>query len=114
MAELVSRLGAPHVGPESGLSLVGAVVGATTPDAAALLRSQMPATPFLVPGYGAQGATARDVVPNFRADGSGAVVNASRSVIHPPASGGPWQDDIAAAAEAAKEDLRGALDVPAA
>lgn len=113
-AQLVTRIGADHLGPETGLSLVGAVVGATTPQAAAVLRKQMPDTPFLVPGYGAQGATAHDVLPNFRPDGSGAVVNASRSVIHPPATGAAWQDDIAAAAAAAKEDLHGALDVHAA
>ena len=41
----------------------------------------MPHTLCLVPGYGAQGATAADVVGSFDAEGQGAVVNASRSII---------------------------------
>ena len=35
---------------------------------------------FLVPGYGAQGGTARDVAAAFDADGLGAVVNNSRGL----------------------------------
>ena len=36
---------------------------------------------ILVPGYGAQGGTARDVAHSFRSDGLGAIVNASRSIM---------------------------------
>ncbi|MCZ6872688.1 MAG: orotidine 5'-phosphate decarboxylase, partial [bacterium] len=64
-----------------GYSSVGAVVGATYPEQARRLRALMPHTLFLVPGYGAQGATADDVVGSFDAAGQGAVVNASRSII---------------------------------
>ncbi len=64
-----------------GYSAVGAVVGATYPEQARRLRALMPHTLFLVPGYGAQGATADDVAGNFDAAGQGAVVNASRSII---------------------------------
>ena len=64
-----------------GYSAVGAVVGATYPGEARRLRTLMPHTLFLVPGYGAQGATAADVVGSFDAEGQGAVVNASRSII---------------------------------
>ena len=42
----------------------------------------MPGVPFLVPGYGAQGATAEDVVHSFDEQGRGAVVNASRSLMY--------------------------------
>src|SRR3989338_4434511 len=62
-------------------SNVGAVVGATFPKEAALLRKIMPEQIFLVPGYGAQGATAKDVVHCFNKDRTGAIINASRSII---------------------------------
>lgn len=65
----------------SGYSSLGAVVGATWPEQAARLRALMPHTLFLVPGYGAQGATATDVAPCFDTNGHGALINASRSVI---------------------------------
>jgi orotidine-5'-phosphate decarboxylase len=64
-----------------GYSAVGAVVGATFPEQGRRLRALMPHTFFLVPGYGAQGATAADVVGCFDAAGHGALVNASRSII---------------------------------
>jgi orotidine-5'-phosphate decarboxylase len=64
-----------------GYSAVGAVVGATYPEQAQRLRGLMPHTPFLVPGYGAQGATAADVVGCFDAQGRGALVSASRSIM---------------------------------
>ncbi len=63
-----------------GYSSVGAVVGATYPVQGRRLRELMPHTLFLVPGYGAQGATAADVAGCFDAQGRGAVVNASRSI----------------------------------
>ena len=49
-----------------GYGAVGAVVGATYPAQLAELRTAMPHTWFLVPGYGAQGAGAADVCPGFR------------------------------------------------
>lgn len=61
--------------------LLGAVIGATYPEAAKKLRKMMPHSYFLVPGFGAQGATAQDLVSFFNADGLGALINASRSVI---------------------------------
>lgn len=62
-------------------SNVGAVVGATYPEMAGVLRRLMPRTYFLVPGYGAQGGTAADLKPCFNEDGLGAVVNSSRGII---------------------------------
>ncbi len=64
-----------------GYSAIGAVVGATYPEQGRRLRTLMPHTPFLLPGYGSQGATASDVVGSFDAHGRGALVNASRSII---------------------------------
>jgi orotidine-5'-phosphate decarboxylase len=62
-------------------SNVGAVVGATYPEMSAILRKLMPNTYFLVPGYGAQGGTAKDLAACFNEDGLGAVVNSSRGII---------------------------------
>lgn len=91
---------------ESGYANVGAVVGATYPAQAAELRSALPGVPFLVPGYGAQGATAADVAGAFDAAGSGAVVNSSRAILYAYRfRSGHWAE--AARAEAAA--MRAAL-----
>ncbi len=92
---------------------VGAVVGATHPRQLEELRSAMPHTWFLVPGYGAQGATADDVVRGADAEGLGIVVNASRSVTFPwgasPPASGEWKSEIRSAAVKARDDLARAL-----
>lgn len=62
-------------------SYVGAVVGATYPEMGKVLRKLMPKTYILVPGYGAQGGKAEDLVHYFNADGLGAIVNSSRGII---------------------------------
>ncbi|QNU68488.1 orotidine-5'-phosphate decarboxylase [Ruminiclostridium herbifermentans] len=80
MAEYVYEWGKPVTG-KYGYSSVGAVVGATYPNQAKLLRSIMKKAYILVPGYGAQGGTARDCVNSFQKDRLGAIVNASRSVM---------------------------------
>jgi orotidine-5'-phosphate decarboxylase len=80
VADRVTAWGAGLVG-DSGYSSAGAVVGATYPEQAALLRSRMPHALILVPGYGAQGATANDCAHSFGQDGLGAIVNASRSLM---------------------------------
>lgn len=94
---------------KNGYSSVGAVVGATFPEEAAGLRKQMPNTIFLVPGYGAQGATAKDLKGYFNKDGLGAIVNASRSIIYaykdPKVSG--WQEKVKEAVQQMKQDLSG-------
>lgn len=64
-----------------GYSPIGAVVGATFPEEAKLLRKVMPKAYFLVPGYGAQGASGKDIVHCFNEDGLGAIVNSSRGII---------------------------------
>jgi orotidine-5'-phosphate decarboxylase len=104
----VRRLGAGHASAATGLEAVGAVVGATHPEATRALRARMPATPFLVPGFGAQGATAHDVAAAYRPDGSGAVVNASRSITYPSVTDGDWRTAVRAAARAAREELHAA------
>ena len=80
MGDLVSEWGKDSIG-ENGYSSIGAVVGATYPEQGASLRRRLPHTFFLVPGYGAQGATGKDLRGCFDAQGRGAVVNASRSIL---------------------------------
>ncbi|PWM45940.1 MAG: orotidine-5'-phosphate decarboxylase [Clostridiales bacterium] len=63
-----------------GYSEIGAVVGATYPEQLEYLRNRMPHTFFLVPGYGAQGGTAKDVAGAFLY-GVGAVINSSRGLM---------------------------------
>ncbi len=80
VGQLVNKWGEEAMG-ELGYSRVGAVVGATHPKQSTKLRKVMPKTFFLVPGYGAQGATAEDLAGCFNKDGLGAIVNSSRGII---------------------------------
>ncbi len=98
---------------DGSYSNVGAVVGATYPKMGEILRRIMPKSYILVPGYGAQGGTGKDLKPFFNQDGLGAIVNSSRGIIaaytkEKYASYG--EDGFADAARAAvldmKEDIR--------
>ena len=71
----------------SGFSDVGAVVGATWPSEAAELRAMLGDTMFLVPGFGAQGASASQAVAGCTADGTGILVNSSRAIL------GAWRSE---------------------
>jgi orotidine-5'-phosphate decarboxylase len=96
VAEMVAAWGLDTMG-ESGLSSVGAVVGATVPQRAVRLRELMPAQPFLLPGVGAQGGSADALGPAFGGHAAGALVSASRSII--------YADDPAAAAAALRNQV---------
>ena len=79
VAELVEQLAEQTAG-EDGFGCVGAVVGATYPKELAELRTVMPHSLLLVPGFGAQGGAAGDVAAAFRSDGLGALINSSRAI----------------------------------
>ena len=79
VGEKVAEWGAECMGDE--YSYVGAVVGATYPEMGKVLRKVMPKSFILVPGYGAQGGKAADLVHYFNEDGLGAIVNSSRGII---------------------------------
>jgi orotidine-5'-phosphate decarboxylase len=66
---------------DSGFSSIGAVVGATQTHTMASLRSRLPQSIFLLPGYGTQGATAEMTKAAF-INGKGAIVSASRSILY--------------------------------
>ena len=79
VGEKVAEWGADCMG--DSYSYIGAVVGATYPEMGRVVRKIMPKSFILVPGYGAQGGTAEDLVPFFNEDGLGAIVNSSRGII---------------------------------
>jgi orotidine-5'-phosphate decarboxylase len=91
LAALVAGLAQRLEGPGSGLSGVGAVVGATEPGHIARLRELMPASIFLVPGVGAQGGRPELLGAAFGPGPAAALVPASRAIASDP--------DPAAAAE---------------
>ncbi|TCO68522.1 orotidine-5'-phosphate decarboxylase [Marinisporobacter balticus] len=80
VAGLVNDLSQQSIG-KCGYASVGAVVGATYPEQSRTLRKLMKESYFLVPGYGAQGATVEDIVDCFNEDGLGAIINSSRGII---------------------------------
>jgi len=96
LARLVAVWGAGGIGA-SGVSDVGAVVGATAAQHVATLRELMPAQPFLIPGVGAQGGRPEDLGGAFAGNRAAAIVAASRAII--------YAEDPRSAAEA----LRGQL-----
>lgn len=101
VADEVAALAQQHVG-ESGLSLVGAVVGATKIREASGLRKRLKTCPILAPGFGAQGgkieALRKLAIPSAKAAGDlGLLVTASRSIIY-PSDAGDWQRAIREAA----------------
>lgn len=112
MADLVKEWGKDLIG-EYGYSSVGAVVGATYKEQAAMLRKKYPEMFFLVPGYGAQGATADDIVVNFDQFGMGAVVNSSRGILlayrKPQYAGMTFAEAARAATLDMKNDILGAF-----
>jgi orotidine-5'-phosphate decarboxylase len=110
VAMRVNGWGGDFVGT-SGLSSVGAVVGATYPDHARRARELMPSATILVPGYGTQGGSAADAVASARPDGSGIIVNASRSPMYAYQKNPGLKPAEAAAtyAETMRHDLNTAL-----
>lgn len=102
---------------EGGYTPVGAVVGATYPAEADIIRKLIPHGILLGPGYGAQGAGGEDAAHLFNEDGFGAIINSSRGIIFaytkepyknqfPPEKFG---DAARAAAIGMRDDIVGAL-----
>jgi orotidine-5'-phosphate decarboxylase len=104
LAALTDELGRDRRGG-CGLSLVGAVTGATRPDHLARLRELMPHAIFLLPGVGAQGGRIEELGPAFRPHPAAGLVTASRSIVNAYAERG---GDPATAAAQAAEELRAA------
>jgi len=90
LASIVADLGSGGIGA-SGLSDVGAVVGATAPGRLAELRAAMPAAIMLLPGVGAQGGRVEALAPAFEPGRAGGLVSVSRGLAfaHESAGGAP-------------------------
>jgi orotidine-5'-phosphate decarboxylase len=103
IARLVASAGESGVG-ESGISDVGAVIGATVPAHLERARELMPSAPFLLPGIGAQGGRVEDLAPAFTPGRAGGLISASRSIAgaHTTHGGAP-ADAAAAEAERLRE-----------
>jgi len=78
VGSLVSNWGSGLIG-QHGYSNIGAVVGATHPGEAEELRKALPNTFFLVPGYGAQGGSGKDL-KNLWTKNYGMIINSSRGI----------------------------------
>ena len=117
LAEIVNKIAIkPERIGENGYSNVGMVVGGTAPEVSTTLRKKYDKVLFLVPGYGSQGASAADCVRFCKPDGTGALINASRSIIYAyekPQYKGQFGDDwkrcIEQAVIDAKVDLSNAM-----
>ncbi|MBN7771968.1 orotidine-5'-phosphate decarboxylase [Clostridium aminobutyricum] len=108
VAELVEEWGSQSMGT-MGYSRVGAVVGATHKEQGEQLRKRMPHTFFLVPGYGAQGATGADLRGFFDKEGKGCIVNSSRGIIAAYKKNEKFGEDIGAAAREAALEMKADL-----
>jgi orotidine-5'-phosphate decarboxylase len=118
--ERVAEMIAPQVARldgRSGWSGLMAVCGATYPADARRLRTLLPRSFFLVPGYGAQGGGPADAVAGFvpgPQGREGGFVSASRSVLYPPAAEraatlAAWRAAVDGVMAAAAEGLRAAV-----
>lgn len=101
---------------QSGYSAVGAVVAPQTTASTERIRALMPRCLFLVPGFGAQGRTTEQVARCFQPNRTGAIVNASRSVIYAferdpsPRAQNRWHQSIDDACQAFVHAVRDATD----
>ena len=102
LAGMLAPLAAARIG-NHGTSSVGIVAGATWPEDATTLRRILPTAPFLIPGFGAQGAG-----PEMATSGlirgakgwEGGLVNSTRGLIFPKSAVGAttlteWRSAIA-------------------
>ncbi len=104
-------------GPATGWSSLGIVAGATYPEQAERLRALLPKALFLVPGYGAQGASAADAVRSFVPGPGGlegGLVNSSRGLLFPAAgqeatNAAGWEQAVNEAVDRAADELRAAV-----
>jgi orotidine-5'-phosphate decarboxylase len=107
VASWINAANAKRLG-QHGMGPVGAVIGATLPLEAPHWRAAMPRAWFLVPGYGAQGASAADCRGHLRDDGLGALVVSARGVLYGASerAGEDWKDGVRSRASAFVTDLR--------
>lgn len=108
VAKMVANLSVQALS-DCGYSALGAVVGATYPEQMEVLRKMMPYSYFLVPGYGAQGGTAKDAAKAFNNGILGAVVNSSRKIMYAYRNSEFSDKDYQSAARAEAVTMKNAL-----
>jgi len=117
VADGLAKTANAMVGSKTGWSSLGVVCGATWPDQARRVREALPNALFLVPGYGAQGASASAAVQGFRPGPNGlegGIINSSRAILFPPAAASAtdaraWEAAIDSALNQAIADLSEAI-----
>ena len=115
LAAGLAPLAAARVGTH-GMSSLGIVAGATWPEEARALRRILPDAPFLVPGFGAQGAEAAQALAGLTTGPNGpegGLVNSTRGLIFPDTardarSIAEWRDAVGKAITASRTALAGA------
>lgn len=113
----LAQLGERLLGPATGWSSLGLVVGATYPEQAEHLRDIAPRSLFLVPGYGRQGGSAADAVRSFVPGPrglEGGLVNSSRGILFASAASeaadaATWERAVDAALDRAIGELGDAV-----
>jgi orotidine-5'-phosphate decarboxylase len=108
VAGLIAELGKAGIGA-SGLSDIGAVVGATAPHHLARLREAMPHSALLLPGVGAQGGRIEDLASAFVPGRAGGLPSASRAIVGAYLAEGGAPDVAARAAAARLRELAWAV-----
>ena len=108
MADLAMRWSTGLFGA-NGYSEIGIAVGATNRQVLETLRRKYDRLFFLVPGYGAQGAGAKDAQFAFDRMGHGAAILAGRSILYAyqkqDGDGQDYQQAALAAAEKMKKQI---------
>jgi orotidine-5'-phosphate decarboxylase len=112
LADELAPLAARLRGPATEWSSLGVVVGATYPEESERVRELLPSSPFLVPGYGAQGggatAALAGFVPGPGGRLEGGLVNSARAILFPDggeAGGHAWEEAFDAALARAADEL---------
>ncbi len=80
MAELIYKW-SQNLEKFANFTNIGAVVGATFPQELKKIREVVRNSFILIPGYGVQGAQAKDINNGFYKNGLGGIVNSSRGII---------------------------------
>lgn len=111
VAEHVNEWGNDSIGQHQ-YSSIGAVVGATHPESIKIFRKIMPSSIFLMPGYGAQGATAEDIVDSFDENGLGAIISSSSAINYAfPPEEDDFEKYIGAKAKEMRNDINRVLSI---
>jgi orotidine-5'-phosphate decarboxylase len=112
VASSLARWQAFLPGKDTGWSSLGVTVAATHAADTEKIRDALPQALFLVLGYGAQGASARDAVRGFRrgpAGLEGGMVSSSRPILFPNAAPDPsaraWEQGVRSALRRAITEL---------